>query len=135
MNRKLLLPVLSSLLIASVGCRTSVRTTPALTIATRTAPAPPRQPLPTDTPPTVPSGAADESGSASAEEAPASSQELANARAHAGDVKTDVTYCTVEGVDLKMDVYLPKRKPGATPLTVYIHGGGWSKGDKSAGAG
>jgi acetyl esterase/lipase len=46
----------------------------------------------------------------------------------------DVTYCTIDGVELKMDVYIPKGAEGKTPLAVFIHGGGWSTGDKTAAA-
>ena len=52
--------------------------------------------------------------------------------AQARDAQRDVTYCTVDGVELKMDIYFPKNESGVTPLTIYIHGGGWSRGDKNA---
>ncbi len=55
--------------------------------------------------------------------------------AHAGAAKRDVTYCTVDGVDLKMDLFMPKSASGPTPLAVFIHGGGWSSGDKRAAGG
>ncbi len=55
--------------------------------------------------------------------------------ANAGDMKLDITYCTVEGVELKMDVYYPASNDGPWAVTVYVHGGGWSKGDKADGAG
>jgi acetyl esterase/lipase len=48
----------------------------------------------------------------------------------------DVTYCTPDGIAQKMDVMYPSNfgdKP--TPATVYIHGGGWTAGDKGSGAG
>lgn len=61
-----------------------------------------------------------------------------------GKVDTDVTYCTVGGVDLKMDVYYPKagaggpQRAGATPgqpapVVMHVHGGGWTGGTKSNG--
>src|SRR5262245_6137695 len=56
-------------------------------------------------------------------------------RANAREVQRDVTYCTVDGVELKMDIYFPKNSTGATPLVIFIHGGGWSKGDKARGHG
>jgi acetyl esterase/lipase len=50
--------------------------------------------------------------------------------AQAGAVLHDVTYCTVEGVELKMDVYFPDSFTSPAPAVVYVHGGGWSSGDK-----
>ncbi len=47
--------------------------------------------------------------------------------------KKDVTYCTVNGVDLKMDLYPPQDLSTPRPLVVFIHGGAWQGGDKSAG--
>lgn len=55
--------------------------------------------------------------------------------ASASKVQKDITYCTVDGVELKMDIYDPKNATGITPLVVYIHGGGWSSGSKNGGAG
>ncbi|MEW5720699.1 MAG: alpha/beta hydrolase fold domain-containing protein, partial [Chloroflexota bacterium] len=48
----------------------------------------------------------------------------------------DITYCTPDGVAQKMNLFYPKQlsdKP--MPITVYIHGGGWTAGDKGSGAG
>ncbi len=59
-----------------------------------------------------------------------------------GKVERDVTYCTVGGVDLKMDLYYPKagaggpQRAGATlaaPVVMHVHGGGWTEGEKSNG--
>lgn len=61
--------------------------------------------------------------------------QMENPANHASHTQRNVTYCTVSGVDLKMDIYFPKGTTGVTPLVVYIHGGGWSSGDKSGGAG
>ena len=72
---------------------------------------------------------------AGGEAALATRQQVEEVLVHARDAKRDITYCTVDGVDLKMDMYFPKGTTSATPLAVFIHGGGWSKGDKSAGAG
>lgn len=50
------------------------------------------------------------------------------------DVHRDLTYATVGGVELKLDLYLPKHKPsggGAPPLIIWIHGGGWVGGNKA----
>ncbi len=47
-------------------------------------------------------------------------------------IERDVTYCTTDGIVLKMDLYLPSRsttKPA--PVAVNIHGGSWSFGDKT----
>ncbi len=53
-----------------------------------------------------------------------------------GKVERDVTYCTIDGVDLKMDVYHPGRSDdGPAPVAVFVHGGAWTSGDKSAGTG
>jgi len=41
----------------------------------------------------------------------------------------DVTYCTVDGVDLKMNIVYPN-STGAEPAVVYVHGGGWTGGSK-----
>jgi acetyl esterase/lipase len=48
---------------------------------------------------------------------------------------SDVTYCTMDGVALKMDLYYPAASEAPLPVTMYVHGGGWSKGDKAEGAG
>lgn len=51
-------------------------------------------------------------------------------------LQVDIPYCTTsEGVQLTMDVYRPKQVNGAAPVVVYIHGGGWTGGDKSDGVG
>ncbi|HEX2660052.1 MAG TPA: alpha/beta hydrolase [Polyangia bacterium] len=52
-----------------------------------------------------------------------------------GPIKAEktVTYATVDGHELGLDVYPPKRAgdPGAgAPAIIVIHGGGWSSGDK-----
>lgn len=52
-----------------------------------------------------------------------------------GTVEKDITYCTVDGVELKMDVYYPSENNGRFAVTMYVHGGGWSSGDKAQGAG
>ncbi|MFC1768124.1 alpha/beta hydrolase [Nanoarchaeota archaeon] len=44
----------------------------------------------------------------------------------------DIEYKSISGVDedlLSLDVYMPK-SDGEYPVIVYIHGGGWNKGDK-----
>lgn len=48
----------------------------------------------------------------------------------------NVTYCTPDGIAQKMDLLYPaKFKNDAMPIAVYIHGGGWTSGDKGSGAG
>jgi acetyl esterase/lipase len=47
----------------------------------------------------------------------------------------DVTYCTLDGVELKMDIYRPQRSAAPTPALLYVHGGGWTGGDKRSGEG
>ena len=44
----------------------------------------------------------------------------------------DITYCTVNSVELKMDVYFPDNLNQPAPAVVYVHGGAWSQGDKRA---
>lgn len=46
----------------------------------------------------------------------------------------DVTFATVNNDngderDLKMNIFKPQGKDEATPVLVYIHGGGWAMGD------
>ena len=50
-------------------------------------------------------------------------------------VVLDVTYSTVEGINLKMDIYYPKAEGSSYPAVMYVHGGGWTGGSKSGGAG
>ena len=52
-----------------------------------------------------------------------------------GNIEKDTTYCTMDGVPLKMDVYYPASAPAPWPLVIYVHGGGWETSDKSEGAG
>lgn len=47
-----------------------------------------------------------------------------------GTVERGVTYCVLEGVSLKMDVYYPSSPGGPWSAIIYIHGGGWFEGDK-----
>ena len=46
----------------------------------------------------------------------------------------DVSYCSPDGLPQKMDIYFPKTG-GPWPVFLYVHGGGWDKGDKAEGAG
>lgn len=49
---------------------------------------------------------------------------------HAGYIDRDITYCTVDGIPLKLDLYFPKSTNDPAPVVVYVHGGGWSGGSK-----
>jgi acetyl esterase/lipase len=41
----------------------------------------------------------------------------------------DIVYRTVDGIALKLDLYIPY-KPAPGPAVLYIHGGGWQTGSK-----
>jgi acetyl esterase/lipase len=48
----------------------------------------------------------------------------------------DVQYCTGAGKSLLMDVFIPKsRIRTPTPAVLWIHGGGWERGDKNGNSG
>jgi acetyl esterase/lipase len=51
-----------------------------------------------------------------------------------GQTFTDVVYCSPNGQPQKMDLYLPA-SGGPWPVFMYVHGGGWDKGDKAEGQG
>jgi acetyl esterase/lipase len=51
-----------------------------------------------------------------------------------GQALMDVPYCKMDGQPQKMDVYFPT-SGGPWPVFLYVHGGGWDKGDKAEGAG
>lgn len=44
----------------------------------------------------------------------------------------DVTYATVDGQSLKLDVYMPEKPTGPLPTLIFVHGGGWGAGDKNS---
>jgi acetyl esterase/lipase len=48
------------------------------------------------------------------------------------ELKPDVVYASPGGRDLHLDLYLPKSGSGPFPAVVYIHGGGWANGKKTA---
>lgn len=48
-----------------------------------------------------------------------------------GTTESNLPYCTVNGSNLVMDMYWPNEGTGPFPLVVYVHGGGWSSGDKT----
>ena len=43
---------------------------------------------------------------------------------------TNVEYANVNGISLKLDIYLPKNVTKPYPVIVWIHGGGWISGSK-----
>lgn len=43
----------------------------------------------------------------------------------------DVVYKTVNGRDLKLDLYLPAQSHANKPLLVWVHGGAWRRGNKA----
>lgn len=47
------------------------------------------------------------------------------------DSNRNVAYCDTTSNFQKLDVYTPKRSDSPRPVVIYIHGGGWSTGDKS----
>jgi acetyl esterase/lipase len=51
-----------------------------------------------------------------------------------GQALKDVTYCSPDNLPQKMDVYFPA-SGGPWPVFLYVHGGGWDKGDKAEGEG
>lgn len=49
---------------------------------------------------------------------------------------SDVTYCTVNNTELKMDMYFPiKFDSNPSPVLVYVHGGAWLFGNKEINTG
>ncbi len=47
------------------------------------------------------------------------------------NVRKDLVYKTIDGLELKYDLIRPMQKPeGPEPLVLYIHGGGWRGGNK-----
>ncbi|MBA3963846.1 MAG: alpha/beta hydrolase [Chthoniobacterales bacterium] len=45
-------------------------------------------------------------------------------------VLRDLVYKKIGGEELKIDLYLPKNATGKMPVILWIHGGGWSRGNK-----
>jgi len=44
---------------------------------------------------------------------------------------SDVTYCTIDETKLLMDIHWPETGNAPFASVVYVHGGGWSSGDKA----
>jgi acetyl esterase/lipase len=51
------------------------------------------------------------------------------------ELRTDVVYAETGGVPLRFDHYRPVQVTGAAPAVVFVHGGGWMRGDPSQAAG
>jgi len=64
-------------------------------------------------------------------EPPLPGRVYAAAPAQAVRVAKDLVYGAVGGVDLTLDLYQPT-SPGSLPAIVFVHGGGWTAGDKSS---
>jgi acetyl esterase/lipase len=47
-----------------------------------------------------------------------------------GTAELDVTYCTMNNLPQKMDIYYPS-SGGPWPVLMYVHGGSWYQGDKA----
>ncbi len=47
----------------------------------------------------------------------------------------DVIYTQIKDWDGKMDIYLPPKEKGPSPVIINIHGGGWNKGVKESQSG
>ena len=50
-----------------------------------------------------------------------------------GDIVVDhnVTYCTIDGLDLQLDLFRAST-PGRHPAALFIHGGGWTNGSRQS---
>src|SRR5262245_6714412 len=51
------------------------------------------------------------------------------------ELRTDVVYAEVAGEPLRFDHYRPLAVTGPAPVVVFVHGGGWMRGDPSQAAG
>ena len=47
-------------------------------------------------------------------------------------VVPNITYLTANNWDAKLDVYTPSETAGPLPTLIYIHGGGWVRGNKES---
>ena len=47
----------------------------------------------------------------------------------------DITYCTINNIPLKMDLYFPLDDNAPWQVLVYAHGGSFTSGDKRKGSG
>jgi acetyl esterase/lipase len=65
----------------------------------------------------------------------AQSSGVADWAAHlSGDYRVvpNITYLTANNWDAKLDVYTPSEAAGPLPTLIYIHGGGWVRGNKES---
>ncbi len=53
----------------------------------------------------------------------------------AGRIVQDVIYREADGVELTLDLYYPQTGSAPYPVVIYVHGGGWTSGNKRGGAG
>jgi acetyl esterase/lipase len=67
-----------------------------------------------------------------AEAAPAPAQDPPFKLPENVELRADVVYGKGGGRDLKLDLFLPKAAPSPRPGIVFIHGGGWSGGNRHA---
>ncbi len=51
-----------------------------------------------------------------------------------GTVEHNVTYCTMNGIPINMDIYYPQTTYGQWPAVMIVHGGAWMWGDKAISA-
>ncbi len=47
------------------------------------------------------------------------------------DIERNITFATVNGRDLKLDLYTPHGVRGPLPLVIWVHGGGWFRGSRN----
>jgi acetyl esterase/lipase len=50
-----------------------------------------------------------------------------------GTVDYDITYATINDTALMMDIHYPTTATSPVPAIIYVHGGGWTAGDKGSG--
>ncbi len=48
-----------------------------------------------------------------------------------GTTDKDIPYCTIDDTELLMDIHWPEAGQAPFASVIYIHGGGWSSGDKT----
>jgi acetyl esterase/lipase len=49
-----------------------------------------------------------------------------------GTAQRDLIYATVDGAELRLDLH--RAQDADAPVVVYVHGGGWTRGDRTSGA-
>ena len=62
--------------------------------------------------------------------APASASEWTDLASTLYDLAPNIVYGRQNNTDLKLDLYLPSKRPAPVPVVVMIHGGGWVVGTK-----